>query len=294
MSVGNLRVGGSGKTPIVAHVARILLEEGYRPSILSRGYGRRSRIDGVTVVSDGDHVLADLSQAGDEPLMLARMLPGVPVVVAANRHAAGLLAERRLGATVHLLDDGFQHLQLARTVDLVLLDESDWADRPLPGGTLRESIGSVAAADAILFTSDDPSAAERMGRAVGIQTFRVVRSLGTPHKVSSVPVSVPPGSRLFAVTGIGRPERFHQDLSATGWQVTGSLAFRDHHRFSRGDVARIEAAAAAAGADVIVTTEKDAVRLEGYGTERVPVIVVPLAARVEPADAFRSWLIARL
>src|SRR2546430_12362892 len=105
-----------------------------QPSILTRGYGRRRPSDGITVVSDGRSVAADLARAGDEPLMLARLLPGVPVLVGANRHAAGLLAEQRLGATVHVLDDGFQHLELARDVDLLLVEEDDLADRPLPRG----------------------------------------------------------------------------------------------------------------------------------------------------------------
>jgi tetraacyldisaccharide 4'-kinase len=285
VSVGNLRVGGAGKTPTVAHLARILLERGHRPSILSRGYGRRRPADGVTVVSDGQHVVADLSRAGDEPLMLARALPGVPVVVGGSRYEAGLLAERRLGATVHLLDDGFQHLQLTRTVDLLIIDESDLADRPLPRGRLREPLHNAAAADALLVSTDALSAVERVAGKLGVRTaFRLVRSCVGPRG----------GSRVFAMAGVARPERFFADLRASGWQVAGSLAFRDHHEFSRRDVERIEAAAAAAGADAIVTTEKDAVRLESHGIDGLPVVVVPMTVSVEPSDAFCSWLLARL
>ena len=120
ISVGNLSVGGSGKTPVVAHLARMLQAFGERPAILSRGYGRRVQDDGVTVVSDGTQVRADFDHAGDEPLMLARALPGVPVVVASERHLAGRLAESQLGATVHLLDDGFQHVQLWRDINLLV------------------------------------------------------------------------------------------------------------------------------------------------------------------------------
>jgi tetraacyldisaccharide 4'-kinase len=285
VSIGNLRVGGAGKTPTVAHLARILLERGHRPSILSRGYGRRRPADGVTVVSDGRHVVADRSRAGDEPLMLARALPGVPVVVGASRYEAGVLAERRLGATVHLLDDGFQHVQLTRTVDLLIVDESDLADTPLPRGRLREPLQNAAAADALLVSTDALSAVERIGRELRVRTaFRLARSCAGPRG----------GSRVFAVAGIARPERFFNDLRASGWQVAGSLAFGDHHEFSRRDVERIEAAAAAAGADAIVTTEKDAVRLESHGIDRLPVVVVPMTVSVEPSDAFRSWLLARL
>jgi tetraacyldisaccharide 4'-kinase len=110
VSVGNLSVGGSGKTPLVAYIARLLEDAGERPAILSRGYARTRPEDGVTVVSDGIRLRADLERAGDEPLMLARALPRVPVLVCADRYLAGRLAELRLGATAHLLDDGFQHL----------------------------------------------------------------------------------------------------------------------------------------------------------------------------------------
>ena len=289
VSIGNLRVGGSGKTPIAAHIARLLLGHGYRPSILTRGYGRRRSADGVTVVSDGRQVLADLSHAGDEPLMLARALRGAPVLVSPDRYAGGLLAERRFGATVHLLDDGFQHVQLARTVDLLLVDESDLTDEPLPAGRLREPLRNSAAADAVLVTSEDPSAPQRVGRALRVSTvFRVARALGLP----STPV--PSASRVYAVAGVARPERFFADLQAAGWQVGGSLAFRDHHHFSREDVARIEAEAVATGASAVMTTEKDAVRLDVSSDHRLPIVVVPLIATVEPTGEFRSWLIARL
>ena len=118
ISVGNLVVGGSGKTPVVAAVARLLLERGHRPSILSRGYARRDERDGVVVVSDGDRMIASVEASGDEPQMLARALPGVPVLVCPDRYLAGRLAETHFASTVHLLDDGFQHLQLARGTDL--------------------------------------------------------------------------------------------------------------------------------------------------------------------------------
>ena len=138
ISVGNLRVGGSGKTPAVDYIARLLLAAGERPAILTRGYARKRVQEGVTVVSDGARVLGDLAASGDEPLMLARGLPGVRVLVCADRYLAGVLAERRLDATVHMLDDGFQHLDLARDVDLLVVGEEDLDERPLPEGRLRE------------------------------------------------------------------------------------------------------------------------------------------------------------
>jgi tetraacyldisaccharide 4'-kinase len=297
VSVGNLRVGGSGKTPIVEYLARLLAEGGERPAILTRGYARREARDGVTVVSDGARVAAGLDAAGDEPLMLARALPGVPVLVAADRYLSGRIAERRLGATVHLLDDGFQHLQLARDVDLLLVSEEDLQDRPLPAGRLRERLQAASVADAALVTAGYDTAADRIGRACGIgRAFRVTRAIGAPRRLAAPreTVVVPPASRVFVVAGIARPDRFVADVAAAGWDITGVLQFRDHHRYDARDVARIAAAARAKGSAIVLTTEKDAVRLTACDLGDLPIASVPLDVGVEPADTFRAWLFERL
>jgi tetraacyldisaccharide 4'-kinase len=292
VSVGNLSVGGSGKTPIVAHLARLLLEHGERPSILSRGYGRHRPQDGVTVVSDGAAVLAGIGSAGDEPLMLARGLPGVPVLVGASRYLSGRLAEERLGASVHLLDDGFQHLELRRDVDLLVIDERDLDDQLVPVGRLREPLTAAAKADAVLVNSVDDSAAERIGRILGLSTcFRVERRLGLPHRVDGV--SVPTTGRVLAAAGIARPERFFADLAAAGWNVVGTIRFPDHHRFTNRDLKRLTAAARAADA-IVMTTEKDAVRLAAADLGTLAVAAVPLTASIEPAPVFAAWLLGRL
>jgi tetraacyldisaccharide 4'-kinase len=297
VSVGNLRVGGSGKTPIVAHIARLLVAAGERPAVLTRGYGRRIVSAGATVVSDGAEILAGLDAAGDEPLMLARELPGVAVVVGADRHLSGLLAETHLQATVHILDDGFQHVELARDVDLLLVSEEDLTDRPLPAGRLRESIAAASAADAALVLAGYSTAADRIGRAFGVSpVFRVTRAPGVPRMIAGArdSVVVPAGSRVFAVAAIALPERFFTDLTSVGWDIVGSMTFRDHHRFSQRDVARIAAAARACSAAIVLTTEKDAVRLDVRRLGDLPVASVPLHVGVEPAGDFRDWLIGRL
>jgi len=297
ISVGNLRVGGSGKTPIVDYLARMLAACGERPAILTRGYARRVARDGVTVVSDGTRVIADLDTAGDEPLMLARALPGVPVLVGADRYLSGTLAERRLGATVHLLDDGFQHLELAREVDLLLVSEDDLADRPMPAGHLRERLAAAAAADAALVTAGYDSAAERIGRAIGISpVFRVSRGIAAPRRIDGTreSVVVPPNSRVFVVTAIARPDRFVSDVVANGWEISGVLEFRDHHRFTARDVERIRSEAVAKGSAIVLTTDKDAVRLAACNLGDLPIAAVPLTIDVEPADGFRAWLLERI
>lgn len=283
VSVGNLAMGGRGKTPLVAAIARMLLEIGERPAILSRGYARRHAEDGVVVVRDSTNIHADLDRAGDEPLMLARQLDGVVVMASPDRYLAGRIAEHRLGATVHVLDDGFQHLQLDRDVDIVIIARED-VERPLtlPTGRLREPIDTLVAADAIV-TADDDLVVESVPQ-LDIPLFRLRRRLGTART----------GEPVFAVAGIAGPDRFLNDLQATGWQVAGSMTFRDHHPYSRRDLARIVAAARAAGASAIVTTEKDLVRLLPFRPFAIPITCVPLTMEPDPRGAFRRWLAGSL
>ena len=298
ISVGNLRVGGSGKTPIVAHIARVLADAGYRPAILSRGYGRRSPRSSPTVVSDGREVRATIDTAGDEPLMLARSLldKGVSVVVGADRYACGRVAEGDLGATVHILDDGFQHLALARDVDLVVTGEHDLSDEPLPYGRLREPLESAARADAVLVNAGYQDAAERIGRALRVRNaYHVTRSLLPPRMIDTGDtVVVPNGSRVFAFAGIERPERFFADLTSSGWDVVGTKTFRDHHHFSAADISRVHAAARKARAAIVLTTQKDAVRLQMPADLQMPMAAVPLVSTIEPADEFRPWLLGQI
>lgn len=294
ISVGNLSVGGRGKTPTVQRLAAWLRDEGWRPAILSRGYGRADVADGAVVVSDGVRLHADLARAGDEPLMLARALPGVAVVVCTDRYLAGRLAETHLGATVHLLDDGFQHLGLERTVDLLIVDPEDLrAPHVLPSGRLREPLDAVRAADALLWTaeSDPQEVAARLGVACA---FRLVREPGP--LVAGVPGDEAPGrgTRVVALCGVARPQAFVDSLTADGFDVAATLAFPDHHRYDASDLARIRATAASTGAAGVVTTEKDWMRLLPHRPLGVALAWRPLAVRIEPFDAFAGWLRARL
>jgi tetraacyldisaccharide 4'-kinase len=295
VSVGNLRVGGSGKTPAVEYIARLLLAHGERPAILSRGYARRIAPEGVTVVASPAAILASVETAGDEPLMLARALPGVPVLVGVDRYRSGKLAERDYDVTVHILDDGFQHLTLARDVDLLLVGEEDLTEPLLPAGRLREELAAAASADALLVSAGYLAAAERVGRALGVaRTFLVTRTIGPPHMVATGDtVVVPVGDPVFAFAGIARPERFFADLESAGWRMAGTLAFRDHHRFDAHDVDRIRTRAKAARAAIVLTTEKDAVRLPA-GLQDLPLATVPLVVTIEPTEAFADWVMERI
>jgi tetraacyldisaccharide 4'-kinase len=284
VSIGNLAVGGRGKTPIVASVARVLCDLGERPAILSRGYARVNAPDGVVVVSDGRGMRADLARAGDEPLMLARQLPHVPVVVSSDRFLAGCVAEHHLDVTVHLLDDGFQHLQLDRDVDIVIAaaQDLDPASSTLPTGHLREAPDTIVAADAVLAAdaqlNEDPSGTPPF--------FRIRRTLGPPSG-ESLPN---PSCRVLALAGIARPQPFFDDVRRAGYDVARELAFRDHHPYSPRDVDRIWSAARAANAICVVTTEKDYVRLLPHRPFRVAVAYLPLTMEPEPLPEFRRWL----
>jgi tetraacyldisaccharide 4'-kinase len=237
------------------------------------------------------------TDVGDEPLMLARALPGVPVLVGADRYLSGLLAERQFGVTVHLLDDGFQHVELARDLDLLLAAEEDLTDRPLPGGRLRERLDAASIAHAALVTAGYDTAAERIGRALHVPTvFRVTRAIGPPRMIAAPrdPVVVPPNSRVFVVTGIARSDRFTADVTASGWEIAGEIAFRDHHRYTARDLERIAAAAKTAASAIVLTTEKDAVRLLPLRPLPFAAAFVPLTVTIEPEDVFTQWLLARL
>jgi tetraacyldisaccharide 4'-kinase len=286
ISIGNLSVGGSGKTPIVAALARMLVDIGQRPAILSRGYARRHSGDGVVVVSDGTRVLVPVERSGDEPQMLARTLPDVPVLVCADRHLAGILAEHQFGATVLLLDDGFQHLTLGRNVDLLVMPASDLDDAVLPGGRLREPLDAASSADGILVPGSDEDVSRVAMTFDRMPVFRVVTHYG-PLRTAGA--SIEPGMRVVAVAGIARPERFFSALRAQGLEILREIRFPDHHWYSQRDVDRIATIVKDTGADLVVTTEKDAVRVDGTGWT-----VLPMTAVIEPAERFSSWLQQRL
>jgi tetraacyldisaccharide 4'-kinase len=296
VSVGNLVVGGSGKTPVVAAVARLLSSTGERPAILSRGYGRQRSADKVVVVGNGREVLVSTEASGDEPQMLARARLDVPVLVASERHLAGRVAEEQLGCTVHLLDDGFQHVQLARDLDLLVVTRADLDERVLPSGRLREPLEAAAAADALLVSGTDEDAAVIGGR-LGVGTiFRITRRYDAPKLVQPFGAPLPSsvGRRVVAVAGIARPERFFGALRVEGWEVVTELVFRDHHWFTERDVAAIERAALDAKADLVMTTEKDAVRLHLVAGSAPAWAFLPMHVEIEPAGAFGTWMADRL
>jgi len=282
ISVGNLSVGGSGKTPLVARIAEILRDAGEPVAILSRGYGGTFRGD-YLIVGDGTAVLAESAEAGDEPVMLARALPGVVVAIGPRRDRVGRAVEARFGRRVHVLDDGFQHLRLARDLDVLSVCDADLHDRPLPAGRLRERASASARADVLCLWSD---AALSPGDG---RTFRVRRVPLGFFDTAGEPRPAP--ARPFLLSGIANPERFWSDVAAAAPGVVGRTAYADHHRFTPNEVRRLYDDARAVRADAIVTTAKDAVRLPPVAPE-LPVLVFRIAAQIDDEPRFRERLLA--
>jgi tetraacyldisaccharide 4'-kinase len=260
ISVGNLSVGGAGKTPFVICLARLLEQEQYQVDVLSRGYGRaRSTVERVDPKGTAE-------QFGDEPLLIAQSA-GVPVYVGASRYEAGLLAESDLakeGSHVHLLDDGLQHRQLAREVDIVLLHRSDLQQRLLPAGRLREPLSSLGRADVIVLRQEDAELTAQLKRHASrdCHFWLVQRKLtlaSTPRKA-------------LAFCAIARPTEFFQALTTAGVGIAGRMAFRDHHRYTPADMERLADLGKRSGCDAFVTTQKDAVKLDAGMRARLTAV----------------------
>jgi tetraacyldisaccharide 4'-kinase len=264
LSVGNLAAGGTGKTPMVAWLVRCLAAEGRKPAVVTRGYGGRAG-KGPLLVSSGDGPLAGPEVSGDEPVLLARALPGVSVLAGSDR-LAGASAAAAEGADVVVLDDGFQHRRLARDLDLVLLDGTEpfGNGRLLPAGPLREPKEALARASAVIVTRCRPAAdlsaiaAEVARHAPGVPVFRAGhRRLGFAA-ASGAPAARP--ARAVAFCGIGNPVPFLRDLEEEGVDVIAARVFADHHPYQRREIRGLEKLAARHGA-ALVTTEKDLVRV---------------------------------
>ena len=264
VSVGNLSVGGSGKTPFVLLLGEVLKQRGIHFNILSRGYGRRSR--GVLLVDPSGSV----REFGDEPLLMARRL-NARVIVGEDRYEAGLFAEDKFGPQLHLLDDGFQHRGLARDFDIVLVTPEDARDRLLPAGRLREPLSALRRADAAVLTS---GAAPESFPLDGKLVWRARRGI--------LPKNVP--NRPVVFCGIARPKNFLIQLRTAGIEPAAEAFYRDHHFYSERDIADLIKLRSQSEADGFVTTEKDAINLGEFLTALVPLTVVLVEMELLDAD----------
>jgi tetraacyldisaccharide 4'-kinase len=264
ISVGNLCVGGAGKTPFVMLLGELLQARGVKFDALSRGYGRKTR--GVKLVDPA----GSAQEFGDEPLLIARKLQ-VPVVVGEDRFEAGRFAEERFGPQMHLLDDGFQHRALARDFDVVLVTPQEASDQLLPSGHLREPLQALRRADVVVLAGGAPKEAFPLD---GKRAWRVRRGI--------VPRNIPPRPVVFC--GIARPQNFLLQLRSANIEPVAEAFFRDHHTYDERDVRELLQLKQRSDAGGFVTTEKDAVNLGGYLSSLEPLAVVPVKMELENAD----------
>ena len=265
ISIGNLSVGGAGKTPLVICLADLLQREALHPDVLSRGYGRSSRtVERVDSASSAERF-------GDEPLLIAQAT-GLPVYLGANRFEAGQLAERELPSPgIHVLDDGFQHRQLARNLDIVLIHRSDLQQRLLPAGRLREPLSSLRRADVVVLRQEDGELESTLRAYLTSECrfWRVRRTIALKTPVE----------RAIAFCAIARPREFFDGLIAAGMGIVERISFPDHHRYRAADIERLAKIGRRAGCDAFVVTAKDEVKLDPAMRSRLNA-VAPLSTAV--------------
>jgi tetraacyldisaccharide 4'-kinase len=270
ISIGNISVGGSGKTPFVIALGELLQQRGIAFDVLSRGYRRNSM--GIAMVDPN----GSPAQFGDEPLLIARKLQ-VPVIVGADRYRAGLLAEEQFASKLHLLDDGFQHRRLHRDFDIVLLPAEDHEGVLLPVGRLREPIAALRRADAVVLPGP-------------LQQSLDAKRVWPTHRRVELSET---GGKLVAFCGIARPAQFFVALKALDQKIAGTVTFRDHHRYDQRDVDRLLRLKNQAGADGFITTEKDAINLGESSTHLQPLRTAKLSMELEsPEQAVAEMLLA--
>ncbi len=298
ISVGNITTGGTGKTPLVEHVARTIAARGKKVCILTRGYGRKDPHLQV-IVSDGYGVLASPTEAGDEPYLLATKLSGLSAVISsADRIAAGREAIKDFGTDCFVLDDGFQHLRIARDLNIVTIDATNpWGGgRLLPHGRLRESMDGMSRADCVVLTRcDQVTSVDALreeilrltsGKPVFESQMRMVRV--SPLKNGGETLVAP--ARVAAFCAVGNPESFFESLRKAGYEIGVTRAFPDHHVYSQDEIDALVGLAKDAGATALITTAKDAVKLKTLPFS-IPCYVMEIEIAIDDAGDFTNLLI---
>ena len=300
ISVGNNTTGGTGKTPLVAYIADVLAKRGEKVCILTRGYGRKNPNERV-LVSDGNNIITDAAVTGDEPLELARLLGKKAVIVAdADRVAAARWAKEKFEMTAFVLDDGFQHRRVKRDLDVVCINAASpfGNSKMLPAGTLREPLENLRRADVIVFTranlaKDISWLRQKVADLTTAPIFECRTRLDQiisldDFKKGSVGNALAPEQKAFAFCGLGDPADFFRTVGER-FNLVGSKPFRDHHSYSKTDIETIEREAVAAGAKVLITTGKDAVKL--YKKDfTLPCFVATIGIEIEDKAAFLKML----
>lgn len=297
ISVGNMTVGGTGKTPLVEWISKTIAAEGKNVCILTRGYGRENPQRQV-VVSDGHTIIATPAEAGDEPYLLATKLLGSAAVISnIDRISAGRYAIENLGADCFVLDDGFQHLRLARDLNIVTIDATNpWGGGPtgdgqlLPVGRLREPLAGLARADCVVLTRcDQADKTENLTH----QICELIRGRTLFQSTMKAAYAQVVNGPVAAFCAVGNPGSFFAQVRNSGYELVFEKAFRDHHNYSQKDVNSLVQAARRAGAQSLLTTAKDAVKLRALSFS-LPWCVLEIEIALENEDAFRQMIVAVL
>jgi len=303
ISIGNITAGGTGKTPLVIMLANFLREKGYKPAVLSRGYGGKTILP-VNIVSDGSHILMGHVEAGDEPVLIAKSTEGVPVITGPKRTQTGRSAIEKMGADVLILDDGFQHRAIFRDVDIVLMNRENSFGNGylLPRGPLREPAESMKRADLIIWKDNSLDGRYPLYQEQGIDKFLPVlsghlrpKSIVRESTGESFPLEYIRGKRICAVAGIGSPESFRDTIESIGGVTVSLLPFPDHYRYTAEDLIDIREKASAAAAEIIMTTEKDAIRLTDFPDFLKEIYILQVEMEMLPSqETFASLILEKL
>ena len=288
LSIGNLTLGGTGKTPMVVFFAIYLISLGKKVAILSRGYGRKTK--GMVLVSKGDgNILCSWQDCGDEPYMIANKLKGVPVLVDENRYRGGLYLRESFNPDIIIMDDGFQHRALHRDLDVVLIDGGDSISehRLLPHGKLREPWSNIIRADAIIITKKRPSALIKRKIDETLLPQLYTKFIPTIRHPSSFSSKTKIDKNIFIISGIGNPSFFKKTVEHLGYEICGGKTFPDHHHYKKEDLDTIQLLMEKSGASQILTTEKDWVKLKVFESD-IAFGIVDIDVRIQDEEALKE------
>jgi tetraacyldisaccharide 4'-kinase len=304
ISVGNITVGGTGKTPCVIMLAQMLQENGFKPAILSRGYGGKS-IHPVNIVSDGHKILLDSETAGDEPFLIAQVLKGVPVITGAKRIVTGETVINQFGANVLICDDAMQHRKIFRDINLVLLDSQSLRvnNHILPRGRLREPITELKRASAFVLTRTDESQQTNntIEKLVQNENIPIFMSIHKPKDMvkgdysAQWPISILAGKKVCAFCGIAKPDSFKKTLLDAGAQVLSFDIFSDHHRYNKNELEKIKTRFIDCRADFLISTQKDGTRLQELPEYLTMIYMLRIELEIIPSgESFKKFILGRL
>ncbi len=286
ISVGNITVGGTGKTPMAMHLAGYFTEVGKKVVILSRGY--RGKAKGASIVSDGRDILLTPEEAGDEPCLMAERLKGVPVIVSPDRVRGGSLAIEKFSPDVIILDDGYQHIRLRRDLNILLVDSIEGFGNGflLPRGILREHPGAIKRADVAMVKGGNLRRQDKellKGYGIPVLSFEY-RPAGVVDARTGIVHSTEllKDKTVVAMAGVANPNPFFKSIERLGAEAIRTLAYPDHHAYSEADLTAI--AGAAKGADMVITTEKDAVKLRALVPDKLPLYALRIAVEIKNTE----------